>query len=112
MLENLKVTETYDKGVTILILYSHLYLDLPGGHFPSCFPPKVYAFLISSMHFECSASLVLVDLITLIKCMKSTKYESCYMIFCIILLFPLSWVKMFSSLLCICTSPLCDLPVG
>jgi hypothetical protein len=58
----------------ILILSSHLYLGLPCGLFPSCFPTKIlYAFLFSFMRATYDSNLILLDLIILV---TSTSYNA------------------------------------
>jgi hypothetical protein len=53
---------------SVLIPASHLCFGLPGGLFPLGFPTKtVYTFLSSPMRATCSAYLILLDLICLIK---------------------------------------------
>jgi hypothetical protein len=63
---------------SILILSSHLRLDLPRGIFPSIFRTKIlYALLIFPMRATCLAHLILIDLITLIIfCEGSTNYKA------------------------------------
>jgi len=51
---------------SILMLYTHLYLGLPSGLFPSGFLTILYAFLVSPMCTTCPTHLILLDLITLI----------------------------------------------
>jgi len=52
---------------SILILSSHLHLDLPSGLFPLGFPSKtLYAFLISPMRATCPTHLTVLGFITLI----------------------------------------------
>jgi hypothetical protein len=57
----------------ILILFTHRRLGLPSGLFPSCFLTKtLYASLLSSMPAACPSLIILIDLITRIKLVRST----------------------------------------
>jgi hypothetical protein len=64
----------------ILILFSHLYLFLPSGHFPSSFffffsLKIMYAFLITPIWVKCSAYLIICDLVTLIIFGEASHYS-------------------------------------
>jgi len=51
--------------MSILILFSHLHLDMPGGLFLSRFPTIIlYTPLLSPMRVTCPAHLILLYLIT------------------------------------------------
>jgi hypothetical protein len=51
---------------SILILSTHLHLDLPSGLLRSCFPTNIlYAFLLVPIRATCTAHLILLDVIIL-----------------------------------------------
>jgi hypothetical protein len=74
----------------ILILWSHLHLDLPSGHFiTDILNTTLNAFIFYAMHATCHACLIFLDLITLIiiDLIEGKNYETLNYFFSITLLF-------------------------
>ena len=49
---------------SLLILSSHLLLDIPGGLFPSGYPTKVLYTLLAPIRTTCPAYLIIIDMLT------------------------------------------------
>jgi len=66
-----------------------MYLDLAGGHLPLGFlTHTLHLFFFSLIYATCHAYLILSDVITGMKLLKSTNYKVCYSVFLSPLLLP------------------------